>query len=116
MLEILASTGVTAGSGNAWNLIASGQANEASGCVNIAGFTRVFRGTNCQIAGPAAPVFDVIAPPTTDLPGPPNDTAPGSSPTAKRDRPTRSTTRSPARPWGQTLRQQPAGVQIGNTT
>ena len=77
VLEILASSGVTDGSGNAWNLIASGQANEASGCVNIAGFTRVIRGSNCQIAGPVAPaVFDVIALPTTDLPGPPNDNAP----------------------------------------
>jgi hypothetical protein len=77
VLEILASTGVSDSSGNPWNLVASGQINRASGCSNIAGFTRVFRGTNCQTAGPIAPdVYDVIALPTTDLPGPPNDNAP----------------------------------------
>jgi hypothetical protein len=77
VLEILASTGVSDSSGNPWNLVASGQVNRSSGCSNIAGFTRVFRGTNCQTAGPIAPdVYDVIALPTTDLPGPPNDNAP----------------------------------------
>ena len=45
---------------------------------NIAGFTRVFRGSNCPgSSGPVAPaVYDVIPLPTTDLPGPPNDNAP----------------------------------------
>jgi hypothetical protein len=77
VLEILGSSGVGDGSGNPWNLVASGQVNMASGCANIAGLTRVFRGSNCQVAGPIAPsVFDVIALPTTDLPGPPNDNAP----------------------------------------
>ena len=76
-LEVLASSGVSDGSGNAWNLVASGQVDEASSCVNIAGFTRVFRGSNCQIGGPVPPaVFDVIALPTADLPGPPDDNAP----------------------------------------
>ena len=77
VLEILGSAGVTDGSGNTWNLVASGKVNMANGCSNIAGFTRVFRGSNCQVAGPIAPsIFDVIALPTTDLPGPPNDNAP----------------------------------------
>jgi hypothetical protein len=77
VLEILASTGVNDSSGNPWNLVASGQVDTGSGCVNIAGFTRVFRGSNCQVAGPVAPaVFDVIPLPTTDLPGPPDDNAP----------------------------------------
>jgi hypothetical protein len=51
-------------------------------CSNIAGFTRVFGGSNCGVSGssgsaPITPdVFDVIPLPTTDLPGPPNDNAP----------------------------------------
>ena len=77
VLEVLAATGVSDGSGNSWNLVASGQVDEATSCVNIAGFTRVFRGSNCQISRPVPPsVFDVIALPTADLPGPPNDNAP----------------------------------------
>ena len=49
-------------------------------CTNIAGFTRVFGGSNCDISpsgGPVAPdVFDVIPLPTTDLPGINGDHAP----------------------------------------
>ncbi|MGH2851360.1 MAG: hypothetical protein ACRDLP_12155, partial [Solirubrobacteraceae bacterium] len=76
-LEVLASSGVSDGSGNAWDLVASGQVDEATSCINIAGFTRVFRGSNCGIGGPVPPaVFDVIALPTADLPGPPDDNAP----------------------------------------
>ena len=77
VLEILAATGVSDGSGNAWNLVASGQVNTATSCTNIAGYTRVFRGSNCQIARPVPPaVYDVIALQTADLPGPPDDNAP----------------------------------------
>ncbi len=77
VLEILAATGVSDSSGNPWNLVASGQIDKPSSCTNIAGFTRVFRGSNCQIAGPIPPdVFDVIPLPTVDLPGPPKDNAP----------------------------------------
>jgi hypothetical protein len=77
VLEVLAATGVNDSGGNPWNLVASGQADTATGCTNIAGYTRVFRGSNCQIAGPAAPaVYDVIPLPTADLPGPPDDNAP----------------------------------------
>ena len=77
VLEVLSATGVSDGSGNAWNLVASGQVDEATSCANIAGFTRVFRGSNCQITRPVPPaVFDVIALPTADLPGPPDDNAP----------------------------------------
>jgi len=49
-------------------------------CSNISGFTRVFNGGNCDIganSGPITPdVYDVIPLPTTDLPGPPDDSAP----------------------------------------
>ena len=50
-------------------------------CSPIAGYTRVFGGSNCAIGfghgGPTAPdVYDVIPLPTQDLPGPPNDSAP----------------------------------------
>jgi hypothetical protein len=77
VLEILAATGVNDSSGNPWNLVASGQVDKATSCTNIAGYTRVFRGSNCQIARPVPPdVYDVIALPTTDLPGPPDDNAP----------------------------------------
>lgn len=52
----------------------------ASTC-STAGYTRVFGGTNCSIGfgnpGPTGPdVYDVIALPTVDLPGPPDDSAP----------------------------------------
>ena len=77
VLEILAATGVSDGSGNPWNLVASGQVDKATSCTNISGYTRVFRGSNCQIARPVPPdVYDVIPIPTADLPGPPNDNAP----------------------------------------
>ncbi len=81
-LEILAVTGVGTSSGQSWDLIASGQVNTGGGsCANIAGYTRVFGGSNCSIGtggtGPSVPdVFDVIPLPTVDLPGPPNDSAP----------------------------------------
>jgi hypothetical protein len=81
-LEILESTGVSDGSGDQWDLVASGQvAVDGSGNCSTVGFTRVFGGSNCDIgfgnAGPTAPaVYDVIAVPTQDLPGPPNDAAP----------------------------------------
>jgi hypothetical protein len=49
-------------------------------CSNISGLTRVFNGGNCSIgtsSGPITPdVYDVIPLPTTDLPGPPDDSAP----------------------------------------
>ncbi len=48
-------------------------------CSNISGLTRVFNGGNCDIggSGPITPdVYDVIPLPTTDLPGPPDDSAP----------------------------------------
>ena len=83
VLEILAATGVTDGSGNPWDLVASGQVDKAPSantCSNV-GYTRVFAGSNCSIGfrhpGPTAPdVFDVIPLPTADLPGPPDDNAP----------------------------------------
>jgi hypothetical protein len=83
VLEILASSGVTDGSGNAWNLLLSGQINKSSAtaaCATI-GVTRVFGGDDCSIgfgaAGPTSPsVYDVIPLPTTDLSGPPDDNAP----------------------------------------
>ncbi|HUZ01734.1 MAG TPA: hypothetical protein VMU89_15400, partial [Thermomicrobiaceae bacterium] len=77
VLEVLAATGVSDSSRNPWNLVASGQVDKATSCTNIAGYTRVFRGSNCQIARPVPPdVYDVIPLPTADLPGPPNDNAP----------------------------------------
>jgi hypothetical protein len=50
-------------------------------CSAIAGYTRVFGGSNCAIgfgqSGPTSPdVYDVIPLPTQDLPGPPDDSAP----------------------------------------
>ena len=80
-LEILSAGGVTAqGTGTPWNLIASGEVNK-NGAVCAPVYERVFGGTNCSIgfgaAGPTAPdVYDVIAVPTADLPGPPMDNAP----------------------------------------
>jgi PKD repeat protein len=81
-LEILESTGVSDGSGDGWDLVASGQVvvDALNNCSTV-GFTRVFAGSNCDIgfvdAGPMAPgVFDVIPLPTQDLPGPPDDNAP----------------------------------------
>jgi hypothetical protein len=84
VLEILAATGVTDAAGNPWNLVASGQVDKpdrSTTCTNIVGYTRVFGGSNCSIGfakpGPLAPeVFDVIPVATTDLPGPPDDSAP----------------------------------------
>jgi hypothetical protein len=84
VLEILTATGVGDASGNPWNLAASGQVDKpdrSAACVNIAGYTRVFGGSNCAIGfghpGPTAPdVYDVIPLPTADLPGPPDDNAP----------------------------------------
>jgi hypothetical protein len=84
VLEILTSTGVSDASGNPWNLAASGQVDKpglSAACVNVAGYTRVFGGSNCAIgfghSGPTAPnVYDVIPLPTADLPGPPDDNAP----------------------------------------
>jgi hypothetical protein len=81
VLEILAATGVSDGSGNAWNLLVSGEVDKATTCTPITGLTRVFGGSNCSIgfgaAGPTTPdVYDVIPLPTQDLPGPPNDAAP----------------------------------------
>jgi len=81
-LEILETTGVSDGSGDSWNLVASGQVVlDASNNCSTVGFTRVFAGSNCDIglvnAEPMAPgVFDVIPLPTQDLPGPPDDNAP----------------------------------------
>ena len=81
-LEVLAATGVSDGSGNDWDLVASGEvAIDAIGNCSDVGATRVFGGTNCTIgftnSGPTAPgVFDVIPFPTQDLPGPPDDNAP----------------------------------------
>ena len=70
VLEILGATGVSDGSGNAWDLVASGQVDHyvntsnATTCTTV-GYTRVFGGSNCSIgysgAGPTAPdVYDVI--------------------------------------------------------
>ena len=82
-LEILAETGVTAtGDGSGWNLVASGEIDKSSTsstCVPVN--ERMFGGTNCSIgsgaSGPTSPdVYDVIALPTADLPGPPDDNAP----------------------------------------
>ncbi|HEX4219083.1 MAG TPA: hypothetical protein VHZ02_11975, partial [Acidimicrobiales bacterium] len=80
-LEILAEGGVTAqGTGAPWNLVTSGEVDKnGAQCAPV--YTRVFGGTNCSIgfgaAGPTAPdVYDVIAVPTADLPGPPMDNAP----------------------------------------
>ena len=81
-LEILETTGVSDGSGDGWDLVASGQVTvDTSNNCSPAGFTRVFAGSNCDIGfvdpGPMAPgVFDVIPLPTQDLPGPPDDNAP----------------------------------------
>ncbi len=81
-LEILQSTGVSDGSGDGWDLVASGQVVvDASNNCSTIGLTRVFAGSNCDIGfvdtGPMAPgVFDVIPLPTQDLPGPPDDNAP----------------------------------------
>ena len=81
-LEILEMTGVSDGSGDGWDLVASGQVvvDALNNCSTVS-FTRVFAGSNCDIgfvdAGPMAPgVFDVIPLPTQDLPGPPDDNAP----------------------------------------
>jgi len=86
VLEILGATGVTAASSGApWNLVLSGEASRVDSpkapttCTPV--YTRVFGGTNCSIGfthpGPTVPdVYDVIAVPTIDLPGPPLDTAP----------------------------------------
>ena len=86
LLEILASTGVTDASGSPWDLVASGRVDKsdllaAPTCASVAGYTRVFGGSNCAIgfgqSGPTAPdVLDVIPLPTQDLPGPPDDNAP----------------------------------------
>jgi hypothetical protein len=80
-LEILSQSGVTAQSDGApWNLIVSGEVDKnGTQCTPV--HQRVFGGTNCSIgfggAGPTAPdVFDAIAVPTADLPGPPMDNAP----------------------------------------
>jgi len=81
-LEILETTGVSDGSGDGWDLVASGQVVlDASNDCSTVGFTRVFTGSNCDIGlvpvAPMAPgVFDVIPLPTQDLPGPPDDNAP----------------------------------------
>ena len=72
-LEILESTGVSDGSGDGWDLVASGQVVvDAMNNCTPGGFTRAFAGSNCDIgfvdAGPMAPgVFDVIPLPTQDL-------------------------------------------------
>lgn len=84
VLEILASTGVSDASGSPWNLTASGQVDKperTAACISLAGYTRVFGGSNCAIGfghpGPTVPdVYDVIPLPTADLPGPPDDNAP----------------------------------------
>ena len=80
-LEILAATSVVAqANGGAWNLVLSGEVNKnGTTCTPV--YQRVFGGTNCSIgfaaAGPTAPdVYDAIAVPTADLPGPPQDNAP----------------------------------------
>ena len=80
-LEILSQSGVTAQSDGApWNLIVSGEVDKnGTQCTPV--YQRVFGGSNCSIgfggAGPTAPdVFDAIAVPTADLPGPPMDNAP----------------------------------------
>jgi hypothetical protein len=73
VLEILASSGVSDASGNPWDLVASGQIDtpDRSGtCLDVAGYTRVFGGSNCDIGvghpGPPTPdVYDVIPLPTT---------------------------------------------------
>ena len=87
-LEVLSETGITAqGDGSTWNLVVSGEADKVvppslpATCNAIANRTRVFGGTNCSIgfgaAGPTAPqVYDIIAVPAWDLPGPPQDSAP----------------------------------------
>jgi len=85
-LEILGSTGISA-NGAPWNLVASGQASkpyQVASCSEIATpttYSRVFGGHNCSIgfgnAGPSTPdIFDEIALPTSDLVGPPDDSAP----------------------------------------
>lgn len=80
-LEVLAATGVVAqADGSPWNLVLSGEVNK-NGTVCTPVYQRVFGGTNCSIgfgaAGPTAPdVYDVIAVPTADLPGPSMDNAP----------------------------------------
>ena len=84
VLEILVAAGVSDGSGTPWDLVASGQvdrADSSNACLNVAGYTRVFGGSNCAIGfghpGPTTPdVYDVIPLRTADLPGPPNDNAP----------------------------------------
>jgi hypothetical protein len=84
VLEILAATGVSDGNGNPWDLVASGQVDKvdsSNACLSVAGYTRVFGGSNCAIGfghpGPTTPdVYDVIPLRTADLPGPPNDNAP----------------------------------------
>jgi len=80
-LEVLAATGVSDGSGHAWNLLVSGEVDKTTTCTPITGLTRVFGGSNCSmtsaVGGPTTPdVYDVIPLPTQDLPGPPNDAAP----------------------------------------
>jgi hypothetical protein len=80
-LEVLAATGVVAqADGSPWNLVLSGEVNK-NGTVCTPVYQRGFGGTNCSIgfgaAGPTAPdVYDVIAVPTADLPGPSMDNAP----------------------------------------
>jgi hypothetical protein len=83
-LEVLSSSGITAGA-DPWDLIMSGVVDNATAtgsrvCSNV-GVTRVFGGSNCSMGfggfGPTPPdVFDVIATPTYDLPGAPEDSAP----------------------------------------
>jgi len=84
-LEILAESGVTAGTGaQAWDLVAGGEVDKSDvdaspTCTPVN--TRVFGGTNCSLGfgapGPTPPdVYDVIATPTQDLVGPPYDSAP----------------------------------------
>ena len=84
VLELLAATGVSDANGNPWDLVASGEIDKpdrSAACLNVAGYTRVFGGSNCDIGsgrpGPTTPdVYDVIPLPTADLPGPPDDNAP----------------------------------------
>lgn len=87
-LEIIDEAGITdQGSGSAWNLVVSGEADKVvpasppATCTAIADRNRVFGGTNCSIgfgsAGPTPPqIYDIIAVPAWDLAGPPQDSAP----------------------------------------
>jgi hypothetical protein len=88
-LEVLSSQGITSTGGQPWNLVVSGEVSklDSSGastatCVDVPDTTRVFGGSNCDLGfvvpgSPTPPdVFDIIAVPTTDLDGPPLDSAP----------------------------------------